>query len=358
MKKKVVLGMSGGVDSSVAAYLLKEEGYDVIGVTMSLVPKGVLYNEDRGCCSITAVNEAKMVAEDMDIPHYVMNFREEFDEKIIDSFVREYSLGYTPNPCVACNKFIKFESFRKRIRELGAEFISTGHYGKVEFDEKTGRYLLKKAVDAKKDQTYFMYNLSQEALSETILPLGGYTKDEVREIGKETGIITYNKQDSEEICFVQNNDHGKFISDRNPELVGVGNFIDEEGNVLGKHKGIVYYTLGQRRGLGVALGKRVFVSNINGKTKEVTLSDEDALYKTKIEVKDINLIPFDKIEKPMNVTVKVRHGVSEHKAVVTQEEDRLFVEFEKPVRAPSKGQSAVIYDGDIVVGGGIIEDAW
>ncbi|MDL2310449.1 tRNA 2-thiouridine(34) synthase MnmA [Peptostreptococcaceae bacterium OttesenSCG-928-C18] len=358
MNKKIVLGMSGGVDSSVAAYLLKEQGYDVIGVTMSLVPKGILYNEDRGCCSITAVNEAKMVAEDMGIPHYVMNFREEFDKKIIDSFVKEYSLGYTPNPCIACNKFIKFESFRKRIRELGANFISTGHYAEIEYDSDSKRYLLKKAKDAKKDQTYFLYNLSQEALKETILPLGIYTKEEVRAIGKKTGIITYNKQDSEEICFVQNNDHGKFISERNPELVGVGNFIDEDGNILGKHKGIVYYTLGQRKGLGIALGKRVFVSKINGETKEVTLSDEDSLYKTKIEVKDYNLISVDNIKDKKQVTVKIRHGVNEFNAEVIEKNNRLYIEFEKSVRAPSKGQSAVIYDKDIVVGGGIIENAW
>ncbi|WP_099202954.1 tRNA 2-thiouridine(34) synthase MnmA [Miniphocaeibacter massiliensis] len=357
MNNKVVLGMSGGVDSSVAAYLLKEKGYDVIGVTMSLVPKGVLYNEDRGCCSITAVNEAKMVAEDMGIPHYTMNFREEFDKKIIDSFVKEYSLGYTPNPCIACNKYIKFESFRKKIHELGADYISTGHYAAIEYSEERQRYLLKKAKDAKKDQTYFLYNLSQEALSETILPLGIYTKDEVRKIGKETGIITYNKQDSEEICFVQNNDHGKFIQERNPELIGEGNFIDEKGNILGKHKGIVYYTLGQRKGLGIALGKRVFVSKINGKTKNITLSDEDTLYKREIEIKDFNLIAVDEIKEYKEVTVKIRHGVNEHLGEIIQKGSRLFVEFEKTVRAPSKGQSAVIYDGDIVVGGGIIENA-
>lgn len=358
MNKRVILGMSGGVDSCVACHLLLKEGYEVIGVTMNLVPKGHLYDEEKGCCSLSSVMDAKIVAEAMGVKHYTMSFREEFDKKIIENFVREYSLGYTPNPCVACNKYIKFNSFVDKIKPLKADFISTGHYAKVEFNKDYNRYLLKRAKDSKKDQTYFLYNISQEVLSKTIFPLADLLKDEVREIAKNENILTYSKKDSEEICFVQNRDHGLFIKQRNPELIKEGYFIDEKGEKLGKHNGIVYYTVGQRKGLGIALGKRVFVSKINAFDNTVTLSDEDALYKDKIKVRDENFIPFDNLEKPLEVNVKVRHGQSETKALLYYKNSELFAEFKKPVRAPNKGQSAVFYLDDIVVGGGIIDEVY
>ena len=355
MNKRVILGMSGGVDSCVACHLLLKEGYEVIGVTMNLVPKGHLYDEEKGCCSLSSVMDAKIVAEAMGVRHYTMSFREEFDRKVIENFVREYSLGYTPNPCVACNKYIKFNSFVDKIRPLKADFISTGHYAKVEFDKNYNRYLLKRAKDSKKDQTYFLYNTSQEVLSKTLFPLADLEKEKVRQIAKDENILTYSKKDSEEICFVQNRDHGLFIKQRNPELIKEGYFIDENGNKLGKHNGIVYYTIGQRKGLGIALGKRVFVSKINAKDNTVTLSDENTLYKDKIKIREENFIPFDKLEKPLEVSVKVRHGQNETKGLLFYKNNELFVEFEKPVRAPNKGQSAVFYLNDIVVGGGIIE---
>lgn len=358
MNKRVILGMSGGVDSCVACHLLLKEGYEVIGVTMNLVPKGHLYDEEKGCCSLSSVMDAKIVAEAMGVKHYTMSFREEFDKKIIENFVREYSLGYTPNPCVACNKYIKFNSFVDKIKPLKADFISTGHYAKVEFNKDYNRYLLKRAKDSKKDQTYFLYNTSQEVLSKTIFPLAGLLKDEVREIAKNEDILTYSKKDSEEICFVQNRDHGLFIKQRNPELIKEGYFVDEKGEKLGKHNGIVYYTVGQRKGLGIALGKRVFVSKINAFDNTVTLSDEDALYKDKIKIRDENFIPFDNLEKPLEVNVKVRHGQSETKALLYYKNSELFAEFEKSVRAPNKGQSAVFYLDDIVVGGGIIDEVY
>lgn len=358
MNKRVILGMSGGVDSCVACHLLLEEGYEVIGVTMNLVPKGDLYDEERGCCSLSSVMDAKIVAEAMGVRHYTMSFREEFDRKVIENFVREYSLGYTPNPCVACNKYIKFNSFVEKIKPLKADFISTGHYAKVEFDKNYNRYLLKRAKDSKKDQTYFLYNTSQEVLSKTLFPLADLEKEEVRQIAKDENILTYSKKDSEEICFVQNRDHGLFIKQRNPELIKEGYFIDENGNKLGKHNGIVYYTIGQRKGLGIALGKRVFVSKINAKDNTVTLSDENTLYKDKIKIREENFIPFDKLEKPLEVSVKVRHGQNETKGLLFYKNNELFVEFEKPVRAPNKGQSAVFYLNDIVVGGGIIEEVY
>ena len=358
MNKRVILGMSGGVDSCVACHLLLEEGYEVIGVTMNLVPKGHLYDEEKGCCSLSSVMDAKIVAEAMGVKHYTMSFREEFDRKVIENFVREYSLGYTPNPCVACNKYIKFNSFVEKIKPLKADFISTGHYAKVEFDKNYNRYLLKRAKDSKKDQTYFLYNTSQEVLSKTLFPLADLLKDEVREIAKNENILTYSKKDSEEICFVQNRDHGLFIRQRNPELIKEGYFIDERGNKLGKHNGIVYYTVGQRKGLGIALGKRVFVSKINAIDNTVTLSDEDALYKDKIKIREENFIPFDTLEKPLEVSVKVRHGQNETKGLLFYKNNELFVEFEKQVRAPNKGQSAVFYLDDIVVGGGIIDEVY
>ena len=358
MNKRVILGMSGGVDSCVACHLLLEEGYEVIGVTMNLVPKGHLYDEEKGCCSLSSVMDAKIVAEAMGVKHYTMSFREEFDRKVIENFVREYSLGYTPNPCVACNKYIKFNSFVDKIRPLKADFISTGHYAKVEFDKNYNRYLLKRAKDSKKDQTYFLYNTSQEVLSKTLFPLADLEKEEVRQIAKDENILTYSKKDSEEICFVQNRDHGLFIRQRNPELIKEGYFIDERGNKLGKHNGIVYYTVGQRKGLGIALGKRVFVSKINAIDNTVTLSDEDALYKNKIRIREENFIPFDALEKPLEVSVKIRHGQSETKGLLFYKNNDLFVEFEKQVRAPNKGQSAVFYLDDIVVGGGIIDEVY
>ena len=358
MNKRVILGMSGGVDSCVACHLLLEEGYEVIGVTMNLVPKGHLYDEEKGCCSLSSVMDAKIVAEAMGVKHYTMSFREEFDRKVIENFVREYSLGYTPNPCVACNKYIKFNSFVEKIKPLKADFISTGHYAKVEFDKNYNRYLLKRAKDSKKDQTYFLYNTSQEVLSKTLFPLADLEKEEVRQIAKDENILTYSKKDSEEICFVQNRDHGLFIRQRNPELIKEGYFIDERGNKLGKHNGIVYYTVGQRKGLGIALGKRVFVSKINAIDNTVTLSDEDALYKDKIKIREENFIPFDTLEKPLEVSVKVRHGQNETKGLLFYKNNELFVEFEKQVRAPNKGQSAVFYLDDIVIGGGIIDEVY
>ncbi|QQK07876.1 tRNA 2-thiouridine(34) synthase MnmA [Miniphocaeibacter halophilus] len=357
MTRRVILGMSGGVDSSVSALLLQKQGYEVAGATMNMIPEGNLFKE-KYCSLANATEEAKLVAKDLGIEHYIIDLKQEFDKNIIESFVREYSLGYTPNPCIRCNKYIKFGEFLKETKKLGGDYISTGHYAKVEYDKDRERYLLKKAKDSKKDQTYFLYNLKQEILKEVLFPLGDLTKDEVRDIGEKSGIFTYSKKDSEEICFINKDDHGNFIKTRNPELIGVGNFIDEEGNVLGEHKGIVYYTIGQRRGLGIALGKRVFVSKINPKTKEITLSDDESLYKSRIELKDYNLISLDDILEPLEVTAKIRHGVNEYKALVTKKDDKLFLEFEKPVRAPSRGQSAVMYNGDIVVGGGIIENVW
>lgn len=357
MKKKVVLGMSGGVDSSVAAYILKEEGYDVIGITMSVIPQDERFDErEMGCCSISSVFDAKRVAEDLSIPHYVMNFRNVFERKVIDYFVDEYLQGKTPNPCVACNKFIKFDEFLKKAKALGADYIATGHYATIEKDKESGRYLMKRAMDVKKDQTYFLYNMTQYQLKHTLMPLGQYTKDKVRDIAEKIGLNIFDKPDSEEICFIPDNDHGRFIKEREPDKVMPGKFIDKDGNVLGEHKGIVYYTIGQRKGLGISLGRRMFVQKIIPEKNLIVLGDEEELFKNKLYADDLNIIPYEKLPPHMEITAKVRYSMKESKAIITPRGDGVLVEFKEPQRAITKGQSVVFYHKELVIGGGIIKE--
>ncbi|WP_077368596.1 tRNA 2-thiouridine(34) synthase MnmA [Anaerosalibacter sp. Marseille-P3206] len=344
LKKKVVLGMSGGVDSSVAAYILKESGYDVIGVTMSVID-----------CSITSVNDAKLVADKLDIPFHILDFKELFERKVIDYFVDEYLNGRTPNPCVKCNKLIKFDEFLKKANEMGADYIATGHYAKIEKDNATGRYLLKRSLDTKKDQTYVLYNLTQYQLEHTLMPLGSYTKEEIRNIAEKIGLKVHNKPDSQEICFIPDDDHGRFIKERVPDKVKSGYFVDEQGNVLGKHKGIVNYTIGQRKGLGIALGKRVFVKDIVPENNTVVLADEEKIFNKVLYAEELNLIPFETISDEMKVTAKIRYGTRESEAIVRKYENGIIVEFKEPQRAITKGQSVVLYDGELVIGGGIIK---
>lgn len=356
MDRKVVLGMSGGVDSSVAAYLLKEAGYDVIGITMTVIPENEEFDQrENGCCSVSSVNDARKVAEKLDIPFYVMNFKDVFERKVIDYFVDEYLEGRTPNPCIACNKFIKFDEFLRKAEGLGAYYVATGHYAKIEKGGKTDRYLLKRSLDERKDQTYFLYNMTQYQLKHTLMPLADITKDRVREIAEKIDLDVHNKPDSEEICFVPDDDHGRFIKEREPKKVRPGYFVDEKGNILGKHKGIVYYTIGQRRGLGIALGKKVFVQKIIPEKNLIVLGDEENIFKSKLYAEDLNIIPYTKIPKDLEVTAKVRYSMKETNAVINPYKDGIIVEFEIPQRAITKGQSVVFYDGEVVVGGGIIK---
>ncbi|WP_027623306.1 tRNA 2-thiouridine(34) synthase MnmA [Clostridium lundense] len=352
MTKKVAVGMSGGVDSSVTAYLLKKQGYDVIGITMKVFP-GNKCNGNKSESEIIVEN-AKKVCDDLGIPFYEVNLIEEFNQKVVAPFIDEYIEGRTPNPCVFCNKYIKFDALLQKALELGADYIATGHYCRI---EKGGdRYLIYKAEDDRKDQTYMLYNIKQHQLKYVLMPCGDYSKDRIREIAKEIGLDVHNKKDSEEICFIPDNDHGKYIIKNCPKKIMAGNFVDENGRVLGKHKGIIYYTIGQRKGLGIALGKPVFVTDIIPSKNQVVLGDEDKIFKNELIAKDVNFIPFDKLEGSMRVTAKIRYSSQTSLATIEPlENGRVRVVFDEKQRAITRGQSVVFYIENLLLGGGIIE---
>jgi len=358
-RKRVVVAMSGGVDSSVAAALLQERGYEVVGLTMNLftLPKEYCRSENlRSCCGWRAVEDAHRVALTLGISHYVADFREDFEEKVISDFCQEYARGRTPNPCIRCNQYIKFETLMGRTKRLKADYLATGHHARIEHDTKTGRYFLKKGKDKKKDQSYFLYPMTQDQLSRTLMPIGDFTKEKVREKARKFDLPVAQRPESQEICFVPDRDYAGFLRSRIPEVFRSGPIIDLQNRVLGHHKGIAHYTIGQRRGMGIAAPHPLYVLSIQSDKNTVVVGTNDQLYEKGLLASRVNLISVNKIATPLRIKAKIRYKHREAKARLTLlNTDQARVEFERPQRAVTPGQAVVFYNGDIVVGGGIIE---
>ena len=354
---RVVVGMSGGVDSSVAAWLLKKQGYDVIGVTMQIWQdeEPDLQEENGGCCGLSAVDDARRVAAALEIPYYVMNFKKEFQQNVIDYFTGEYLNGRTPNPCIACNRYVKWEALLERSLSIGAEYIATGHYARVE-QLPNGRYTLRRSATLAKDQTYALYNLTQEQLKRTLMPVGVYSKDEIRAMAEEIGLLVADKPDSQDICFVPDGDYARFIKETSGQDIPEGNFVTPDGKVLGRHKGIIHYTVGQRKGLGLALGYPAFVLEIRPGTNEVVIGTyEESLTRT-LRARQLNFMTVEDLTEPVRVFAKIRYN---HKGawctVEKTGKDEILCTFDEPIRAVTPGQAVVLYDGEYVMGGGPIQ---
>ncbi len=354
--KKIMVAMSGGVDSSVAAYLLQQAGYDVIGGMLKLHDEKDRIDAATGCCTTQDIEDARKVADKLKIPFHLFDYRADFGHSVIDRFIDCYRNGGTPNPCIDCNKAIKFPLMLKEAARLGCDGIATGHYAKIERDMETGRFLLKKARDFTKDQSYVLYGLTQEQLAHTLFPLGSYLKEEIRAIAEENGLITAHKSDSQDICFIPGGDYGSFIEAYTGIHFAPGDFVDRNHRVLGKHRGIIRYTIGQRKGLGLALPAPMYVVEKDLANNQVILGFQEDLLQQQLTADHINLIPFDNIkESPIRVKARIRYKQAETMASVTQTgEDCLHITFDQPQRAIAKGQAVVLYKDDLVIGGGTI----
>ena len=348
-EQRVAVAMSGGVDSSLAAALLKEAGYEVIGVTMEIWPSDK--QAFGGCCGLGAVEDAKKVAYKLGIPHYVMNFRDIFAERIIADFCQEYSLGRTPNPCIRCNQYVKFDALLERTKELDADFMATGHYARIE--QSPDGYRLLKAIDPTKDQSYFLYTLGQKELQHLLLPVGNYHKMKVRRLAAELGLPTATKRDSQDICFIPDNDYRSFIAKRIP--FEPGDIVDINGKILGKHKGLPLYTVGQRQGLGLASNKPLYVLKLDTAQNRLVAGTKDQLLSNALFAGKLSWVSGEAPEEPVNVTAKIRYKSPEVTATLSFRDGVAEVNFHQPQRAIAPGQAVVFYQGDTVVGGGIIE---
>ena len=357
-QKKALIAMSGGVDSSVAAYLTQQAGFQCTGATMRLFDNSILgQDQESTCCSLDDVEDARSVARRLGFPFYVFNFKDDFEEKVIQKFIRCYECGATPNPCIDCNRYLKFDHLLRRGYELGCDCVVTGHYARIRQDENTGRYLLYKAVDLSKDQSYVLYSLSQEQLAHTRFPLGEMTKAEARVIAEEQGFINARKHDSQDICFVPDGDYVAFMERYTGKKYTPGDYLDLQGNVVGRHKGAVSYTLGQRKGLNLAMGTPVYVCAKDMERNTVTVGPNEALFSTTLRATDWNWFPFPELTEPIRVSAKARYNQQPQPATVYPEQDGYArVVFDQPQRALTPGQAVVLYDGDMVVGGGTIAE--
>lgn len=355
-KGRAAIAMSGGVDSSVAAWLVQQAGYEAAGVTLKLYDnEDIGICNDKTCCSQRDVEDAALVADRLGIPHYVLNYRQEFIDNVIKRFIDAYCGGETPNPCIDCNKYIKFGKLCQTVKGMDFTHIATGHYARIEYDAGSQRWLLKKGINQEKDQSYVLYGLAQEQLAMTLLPLGDLSKQQVREIAREKGFVNASKRDSQDICFVPDGDYSGFIESYTGKMFPRGNFVDTDGNVLGTHGGLIKYTIGQRKGLGLAMGEPVYVKSKNVSDNTVVVARDEDLYTKEFEVRDVNLIACEHFTDTIHVKARIRYKHPEQLAKVTMTgPDTMHVEFEKPQRAIAAGQAVVLYDDDVVFGGGTI----